>query len=627
MTPRPHPSQPERRSAQAVRVCVPTGFFERLTSACDFRAITQPFFSLYDLRPQSSEGDPVLFFKILFLEYILEVSSDAFQAEFTSHSGLRVFLNINPRTVLPAPGEVVYFRRALGWMGFKSLLERVIREAIRNGLSERDCAILEKRYNNPLVEVIKEPPPYEIEAPIISSSNHPSARDVGLNPPDETEDVMPALSEKNLSELFERIIVPEPPPPIQIAKSPAHAESTLHGAAQMLWGSQPGTQEPGTEAGIKSKRAGVPFEHELSSPSSIREHDQENDPLGVESFFEGIYPVTPRRISRSWGTAGQQEGYVPPLQSRSNETSSATYRQPPKHEGSSSRLQAFYEETRERKDRPREGQESSDLQRRRQAEGNARESASRLQRIEPTVEERMGGQSVDASISGERTPQSSTEHPIPFSQSTQAPKEIIGSEKPLPLRQNQKLPFTNIVPSPRLSLSLSTEFLSRSLYIAVPVLMLLAVYLMIGVLRNVQPGPSTVESARPAPSFRESEQKSTPPSVRPAQPTRTPASEGSRFPTPAKPNQLSNSPRAIAKPSPGEVRPMETSVGSTIKVPANRRPAQVQDGVTEEPKKLTLIRHLRLEHGLDFNPDLYSYRELKDIDDRLEETLKKAAKR
>ena len=72
---------------------------------------------------------------------------------------------------------------------------------------------------------------------------------------------------------------------------------------------------------------------------------------------------------------------------------------------------------------------------------------------------------------------------------------------------------------------------------------------------------------------------------------------------------------------------METSVGSTIKVPANRRPAQVQDGVTEEPKKLTLIRHLRLEHGLDFNPDLYSYRELKDIDDRLEETLKKAAKR
>jgi hypothetical protein len=49
--------------------------------------------------------------------------------------------------------------------------------------------------------------------------------------------------------------------------------------------------------------------------------------------------------------------------------------------------------------------------------------------------------------------------------------------------------------------------------------------------------------------------------------------------------------------------------------------------VLEESKKLTLIRHFRLEHGLDFNSDLYGYRELKDIDDRLEETLKKAAKR
>ncbi|MBZ5552966.1 MAG: hypothetical protein LAO21_09620 [Acidobacteriia bacterium] len=68
-------------------------------------------------------------------------------------------------------------------------------------------------------------------------------------------------------------------------------------------------------------------------------------------------------------------------------------------------------------------------------------------------------------------------------------------------------------------------------------------------------------------------------------------------------------------------------MGSTIKVPEGHRSAQAGDGVSEEPKKLTLIRHLRVEHGLDFSPSLYRYRELKDIDDRLEETLKKAANR
>ena len=611
---RPHPSQPERQAEHAVRVCVPPGFFERLTSTCDFRAITQPFFSLYDLRPQSSESDPILYFKILLLEYILEVSSDAFRSEFTSHSGLRVFLNIDDRTILPAPGEIVYFRRALGWMAFKSLLERVIREAIKNGLSERDCAILEKRYNRPLVELVKEPPPEEYGTAIISPSNIPAPNGVGLNPSDEAEVPIPPFSELSLSELFERIIVPDPPPPIQMVKNPAHAESTLHAAAQMLWGGQPGNREPASDAGIPPANSGVSTKQGMSSSSPIQQGDQEIDPLGIESFLDGTHPVSPGKAARSLGTSGRQESYSPPLRTSLDGTSSAPRRELPRYGASSSRLQAFYDQARAKKESPREGQGLSDMQLPSRAEGNAKGSASRLQRIEPIIEERMEDRSGDALTTSEAVSPVSPVHPMKSSQSPPAPKEVIRSEKHLSPAQKGKVPFSTVTPSSRRSSLLSAEFLSRSLYIAVPILVLLAVYLLIGILKNVQPGPATVESAQPA-------------SVLSPHPISTQASGGSGPLSSAQPEQSSNSLRGNAKASPEAPRPGGVAVGSTIKVPEGHRSAQAGDGVSEEPKKLTLIRHLRVEHGLDFSPSLYRYRELKDIDDRLEETLKKAANR
>ncbi len=671
--------EPEQQAEHTVRVCVPAGFFERLTAACDFRLVTQPVLALNDLRPQSSEVDPVLFFKIVFLEYILDVSSDALRKEFTAHSGLRLFLNIDDRTALPAPEEIVLFRGRLGWLGFKSLLDEAIRVARKKGLPEADCAIMEKRYDNPLVEVIREMSPGSPATITPSSPVGPNPPSAGLRHVFQTEDLMPFFGEPAPSVLSEQEPVRPPIGQIKTVESSVYVERSLHAAARMLWGDQPETNEslskPGfksqttppsgfglhtpapidplhsiiesldgeraertpkrgkgepsdslSDASTKSSRTQPTSGQSITLSSAVRPPDAEFDPLGIESFFDGLYSAPPGRGSQLSGETESQGHFAPPLQLSSNAKSPAPLRGAPEHGASSSEFRISYDETQAKMNTHQEVRNSLGTSSGDGSKEGWENSSAWARRKKSEAEDRSGeqpGRRFDSDGEGESTPQGQEWN---SSLATEVQTRLTQAEEPLSKNGKERLSLSSMAASSRPKRFLSTELIVKGLYIAVPLLVLLAVYVMIGVLRNAQPVPAAVESAKPAPSA-EGSRKTTNSPVPQTSPAPTNTIPGRGSPSPIPPKQESNMPLPKGKPASETVRMPGTTARTTSRVTENRPPVQSTNGSSDEVKKLTLIRHLKQQYGLDFQPGLYTYRELKDINDRMEETLKKAVKR
>ncbi|MGB7622109.1 MAG: hypothetical protein WBN92_07140 [Terriglobia bacterium] len=671
--------EPGQQAEHTVRVCVPAGFFERLTAACDFREVTQPVFALHDLRPQSSEVDPVLFFKIIFLEYILDVSSDALRKEFTAHSGLRLFLNIDDRTALPAPEEIVLFRGKLGWLGFKSLLDEAIRMARKNGLPEADCVIMEKRSDNPLVEVIREMSPGSPATITPSSPVGPLPPAAGLHHLFQTGDLMPYFGEPTPSVFSEQEAARAPARQIKTVESSVYVESSLHAAARMLWGDQPETNKPLSERGSKSHATppngfgpqtpatidplhsiieslkeehvartqkggkGEPFDSlgDASTKSSrtqpdsgksvthsraIRPPDAEFDPLGIESFFDGLYAAPPERGSRLSGETEPQGHFAPPLPLSSNAKSPAPLRGAPEHGAYSSEFRISYDETQAKMNTHQEERNSLGTPSGDGSKEGWENSSAWVRRKKSEAEDRSGEQPggvFGLNDEGESTPE---EQEWNSSLAAQVQTRLNPAEVHLSGSGKEELSLSSMAAYLRPKRFLSTELIVKGLYIAVPLLVLLAVYVMIGVLRNTQPGPAAVESAKPAPSGVGS-QKPTNSSVPQTSPAPTNTIPGRGLPPPIHPKQGSITPLPNGKPASETVRSPVTTERTTSRATENRPPVQSTNGSSDEVKKLALIRHLKQKYGLDFQPGLYTYRELKDINDRMEETLKKAVKR
>ena len=632
------PEEAERR----VRVRVPPGFFERLIASCNIRAVTQSTFNINDPRPESSKTDPVLLFKILLLEYFLDVSNEALRQEFISHPGLSAFLSIHDEAALPLPEEIVHFRVKLGWLRFRDLLDKVIREAKRNGLPEVDCAILEKRHENPLIEIFKELP----------SAHPPAATGVSSMAPKQ-ESMESAISRSGDpysaptppmdSETFPgRTRSSSPPGPFKREQNSVYVESTLHAAAQMIWadhpdmstpaelgdpsgvgaefpngfledrqdlaGSSPPTRpisidvekmerdksstslqskEPGGRPGTSSRNDLPSKESRMAASRSPSNNEPELDPLGIDSYLHDLLSSnagdgstrvdTDAEASKRWPLPHAEYG-GPSLPEGWTDTSVKTSNRAPSDE-------------------------------------NPREEAPGSGHREPIYGPRRGASPFENPVTRGTLPDQGE----PESLASVGPNL---AQRASPDRDQTKPLFSAYEPRAAQNRIFTSDSVSKVLYVAVPVVVLLLIYLLIGVLNRNQPtpigqippaAPSTPSAATPKEAATPATQQ-LPPATAVTKPSIPEAgASGQNLKNPASKTEGPTENRATAAPPPV----------ATEKHP----PAQLNAGVNEDAKKLELIRHMKQAYNLDFQPGLYTYKELRDINDRMEQAIKKGAKR
>lgn len=632
------PGEAEHR----VRVRVPPGFFERLTASCNIRAITQSTFNINDPRPEFSKADPVLFFKILLLEYFLDVSNEALRQEFISHPGLSSFLSIHDEAALPLPEEIVRFRVNLGWLRFRDLLDKVIREAKRNGLPEVDCAILEKRHENPLIEIFKELP-----------SAHPSATKEVSAPAPRQESMESTVSRSELpfsaptapvdSETFPgRPLASHPPGYFKHEQNSVYVESTLHAAAQMIWADHPDMStaaELGDPSGLgaefpngfledrqklpslssppgpisievekmkrdksstgsqpkenggrlsTSSRIDLPLEGSRKTPSrNQRNNESELDPLGIESYVYDLHSSNAGDGPTGVDTDPEASKRWPPAQ--------AEFGGPSVPEG--------WRDT------------SAKTSNRGPADENTREGARGLGQWESAYDPQRDASAFESPVTrgilpDQREPESRASVAANLAQGASP-----GSDQTKPL-------FSAYESRAAQSRIFTSDSFSKALYVAVPVLVLLLIYLLIGVLDRNHPtpigqvapaAPSTSSAATPKESATGASQQ-----LSPATAVTKPGITNPEVPEQGPKNPVSKT-----------IGPAENRTAATPPPVTTEKhpPGQLNAGGNEKAKKLELIRHMKQAYNLDFQPGLYTYKELRDINDRMEQAIKKGAKR
>jgi hypothetical protein len=575
----------ERRGETALRICVPAGFFERLMVAVDFRAITKHAFICYNPTHSSADADSAIFFKILLLEHILDTSSDTLHNEFNSHPRLREFLEISEQTPLPQPDEVALFRMKLGWMGFKKILDTVVQEAKKNKLSEEDCSILEKRYHSPLVVALTDTPPAAApvapqSTPVLASSEKPSPDSNALHWQDSEIDPL------GIHHYLDAVIwgtgeaedAPVPPdrPPVKapVVKLPPVQSFTITSAPVRSGIYITGNLERPNE---ENARLVIP---PVKSTQSLLELE---NPDTADCFDEepfSFFPVTQEtRIEKP----------PPPSQVSFEDHVSEESPAAPLPDPSPTSVHP-----------PLVFTPSFEL-------GEAQDH----QATSAGMEEGEKNSHIPAHWTKDRenyaAPQQSSEGPDLFpSLAALAPKKSF---------------FT-------------AQVFSRPLYIAIPPLLVLAIYMLIAFLMNNQPptmasdrnvADAASKSGTPTPKTEPSAAR---PSSAPDSSLQVPR------PSPVNSAQVLQPVRGLAAPEKRKPAPMPLNKNAPIEndsspvVQPSAKPSKpatpaTKDASIEFAKKQALLLHLRDTYHLDIQPDQYSYEELKDILSRLEREAKK----
>ncbi|MDD5541760.1 MAG: transposase [Acidobacteriia bacterium] len=654
--------QPDRgvqRPEPAVRISAPAGFFERLGGACDFHAITKNAFNRYNPRPSSSKADPSLFFKILLMEYIFDVSSEAMRQEFSSNAGLRAFLGINEVSPLPASDEVVMFRVKLGWMGFKKLLDALLREVKKHGLPEVDVSILEKRYDKPLLAPLGEQPyamptapsrgpsavqrtgpaPHLVTPEIRKSKPlvaRPTEPDISKRPPQTERAVKRTSSGEVLAPTVER---------------PVYAQRSLEETAQLLWqgrekarsnvpsssSAKPVSALSGTESAQMGAVATVNTPQPataIGSADQVTEIQErglkksftsglESDPLGIEVYFDSMgwaplesmaaiheastVPTSAQEISETT-TPSNSKLDVPPMPAEV---------QPEPMMASD---KAFSAGEAEYSPEYTPGQSYSEPEVDYTAEGPA-PAANRMVDADPGAYAPPQG---DFDYAQEESGLSEG-----YDQDYDSTPSAVGDREPaFPA-------FAAYSQQPARKRFFSLELFTKALYIFVPILIAFGVYVLITFVRHNQPTPLAAEAANPHPTVSQQAQTPGTPITLPSQ------SSDSKPANVTGPATSTSDPTSTpAQPKAEETKPLRQNVSAASadeteeaagdnappdakpEAPVRNKP-RTQVSSAEGAKKAALILHLRQVYHLDLQADQYSYEELKDINNRLERESKK----
>jgi hypothetical protein len=581
----PQKSGIERRAETELRICVPAGFFDRLMAAVDFRALTKSPIIFYNPTPSSAKSDSAIFLKILLLEHILDTSSDTLRNEFNSHPRLREFLEITEQTPLPQPDEVALFRVKLGWSGFKNILDAAIQEAKKNKLSEEDCSILEKRYHSPLVVTLADIPP--AAAPV----------------------------------------TPQSTPVLASSDKPA------------------------------------------SDPNALSWQDSESDPLGLDYYFNAV----------DWGTAEAEDAPVPPDRQpvkapvvKPPLTQSFTITSAPGHSGIyiTGNLACLHEEKAGLVILPvKPTQLPLELENPDAAACFDEEPFSFVPVAQDTRIEKSTppSQVLFEDQVSEETPAAAEPRPSPTyvhaqkvftpsfelgeaqaHQATSAGMEEGENNSHFPAqwtkdRENHAAPQQSfeghdVFPSlaalaPRKSFFTAQVF-SRPLYIAIPPLLVLAIYMLIAFLMNNQ--PPTMASD---PNVADAASRSGAPTPRTVPSAARPSSAPDSSlqvprPSPVNSAQVLQPVPGLAAPEKQKPAPMQLNKNAPVEndssnvVRPSAKPSKpaaldTREASIEFARKQALLLHLRDTYHLDIQPDQYSYEELKDILRRLEREAKK----
>lgn len=661
----------------------PEGFFKRLNSAFDFRAIHQRFPLPYNPVPETSQADPSLLFKILLLEYLLDISNQEVGKELQASRELCQFLNVDDKDSLPAVEDVTIYRQRLGWIGFRRLYDRLL-EDLEDRLSPLDMAVLEKR--NPSqssIEVAVVRPQSAEGTGFTRSSSRIKIVDPWAEPGEEQKTAQTKPTSSIETEQFKSTPEPQFQPPLpQITDTVEPASSNLSPAIEGFGKIQ--SLEPRTGAPAKFSVGETPIEtvdvpsflkdyvvppsdHEPApmtfiEPSEIlrpfadlestieskdspgeppllandwmiaemrvterREEKQqtpqtpedrsETDPLGIEAELDAdltssadSIPIPSEEVpipahdepGREDFQEAETTGTVGPEAERYLDFSSLAVELAASESGTTespsvSGVSKQVGPTQEAPDHLAIADSKSESEPPAGAEGVP---------TAPPIEHRQPSETAEIAFEEPAKLHGPAEWPsLPDSSGQPEARErggLISSMEKVDSEKPIFSSFSSITPQ---TTHLSREAVTKALYLAIPILVLLAVFLFIAYLRNSQ--SSTALPGTDPPS------------------TANEVGAKTHFP-PAGPIRRSSEQGTLT--SSGFSKRGATEVESGIAGKSGTRPNSLHSVNSNEARsKQALLQEIRQKYQMDLSQNQYPYQDLKDIRDRLERELKKSS--